>query len=164
MDASPTSRLRGAKAASNNNNKTAQTLADLSNLSYWIGMLNFNKPADQKPTESYNVPTEFNSTNATNKSLNITFINAVRSNNILQAITQRNNENLVRELVFGVHSNLQNEYGWSPLMIAVLTKNFQALKLLLQMNANVDLTDNDGVTPLMIAAGRVSLYNLFENL
>jgi ankyrin repeat protein len=43
----------------------------------------------------------------------------------------------------------QDDYGWTPLMYAVLGKNIEAIQQLLAQGADINAQDQDGVTPLI---------------
>jgi hypothetical protein len=101
------------------------------------------------------------------KSANIDVIQALLSHNainvnILDAsgnaplfyAVRTGNEDVLKTLLAydGIDINMQGHYGQTPLLQAIDTGHQNAAKLLLEYNANIELANNAGLTPLLQAA------------
>ena len=60
-----------------------------------------------------------------------------------------NAADIIKLLVeFGADINARNEYGYTPLMFAVIQGNIEATKTLVELGADVTVKDNEGKTAL----------------
>ncbi|MFY9221343.1 MAG: ankyrin repeat domain-containing protein [Blastocatellia bacterium] len=57
----------------------------------------------------------------------------------------------------GANVNTANDYGWTPIMEAVIKDDFETLKVLINYGADVNVITNQGWTPLMWAIKRSNL-------
>lgn len=80
---------------------------------------------------------------------------------------KRKNKLLVRYLLEKDNNiiNLQDEYGRTPLMIAVDDNNMDMIRCLMKYNPDCDIQDNRGRSPLMVACQNKNTYltGLFLN-
>ncbi|HEU5281534.1 MAG TPA: ankyrin repeat domain-containing protein, partial [Gammaproteobacteria bacterium] len=60
--------------------------------------------------------------------------------------------------------NVPNARGKTPLMLAIESKNIEAVHFLLEMNADVNLCDKEGNTPLIMAAASLDCDKTFKFL
>lgn len=65
-----------------------------------------------------------------------------------------------RLIEMGCDVNRPNDFGETPLMMAVKRNNRKMMEYLLKNGANPNISDNLGVTPLMIATFNSQLYNM----
>ncbi|XP_055950911.1 uncharacterized protein LOC129985004 [Argiope bruennichi] len=67
---------------------------------------------------------------------------------------------MARELIiFGADVNVQDGLGWTPLIVAVIVRNLRMFEFLLDVNAEVNLRDNNGNTALhhAVESGRFQI-------
>jgi len=57
----------------------------------------------------------------------------------------------------GANVNTANDYGWTPIMEAVIKDDFETLEMLISYGADVNVTTSQGWTPLMWAIKRSNL-------
>ena len=65
-----------------------------------------------------------------------------------------------RLIEMGCDVNRPNDFGETALMMAVKRNNRKMMEYLLENGANPNISDNLGVTPLMIATFNSQLYNM----
>ena len=62
-------------------------------------------------------------------------------------------------LAVGAKINQQQNWGWSPLIDAVVGCNLEAVKILLQAKANMEIAESNGTTALMSAVEQLRVSN-----
>lgn len=85
--------------------------------------------------------------------------------NILEACKNGNLEELKKIKNLSFYVNQQNQYGWTPLMVAVYNDCFEIVQLLLTENADISLVNYNGANLLMYAKEAFLKFNdsrLFE--
>ena len=70
---------------------------------------------------------------------------------IFNALYNNNYQDVIYLLNNNVNSNCQNEYGYTPLMVACINGNIQIVDVLLIYGVNPNVRNNKGQTALMIA-------------
>ncbi|MBN9542677.1 MAG: ankyrin repeat domain-containing protein [Alphaproteobacteria bacterium] len=75
-----------------------------------------------------------------------------KANQLITAIQTNNMAHLSNYLETGLNPDMRGEYGITPIMFAVSSKNIEAVRTLLKYSADVNATDIAGVSPLHIAA------------
>ena len=65
-----------------------------------------------------------------------------------------------RLIEMGCDVNRPNDFGETALMMVVKRNNRKMMEYLLENGANPNISDNLGVTPLMIATFNLQLYNM----
>jgi ankyrin repeat protein len=78
---------------------------------------------------------------------------------LLEHVLGGNFEGITSALeVNGEDINLQNNNGWSAARFAVSNGDFDMTKFLIGKEIDLNNPDNEGVTPLMVAAAQVSCF------
>ncbi|KAF8774228.1 putative ankyrin repeat protein FPV228 like protein [Argiope bruennichi] len=81
-------------------------------------------------------------------------------NNVTNPQDEEVHLQMARELIiFGADVNVQDGLGWTPLIVAVIVRNLRMVEFLLDVNAEVNLRDNNGNTALhhAVESGRFQI-------
>lgn len=70
---------------------------------------------------------------------------------IFNALYNNNYQDVIYILNNYVNPNCQNEYGYTPLMVACINGNIQIVDVLLMYDVNLNIRNNKGQSALMIA-------------
>jgi len=98
-----------------------------------------------------------------NKKFKILIICVVAGSTILEAAEERWASR--EELLYGFGNiNIQDKFGMTSLMKAVINKRLNVVKELLENGANVDIQDASGITALMYAASYTKDLDILEEL
>lgn len=127
---------------------------------YFLNHVNYtrgNLPDDFSPWHSKNVNNNINIAKGSNKissktdSKKIIKGESIESSLVLAVWNNKIAE--INELLqIGVNVNTRNHFGQTPLMIAAILGNLNAVKLLLENGAALNYIDNNGLTALMLSA------------
>lgn len=77
---------------------------------------------------------------------------------LLESVLNNDVSGITRALDAGEQIDLVNENGWSGAMIATATGRMDMLAALIEAGIDLNQPNNDGLTPLMIAANSVSHF------
>lgn len=77
---------------------------------------------------------------------------------LLESVLNNDVSGITRALDAGEQIDLVNENGWSGAMIATATGRMDMLAALIEAGIDLNQPNNDGLTPLMIAANSVSFF------
>jgi hypothetical protein len=72
-----------------------------------------------------------------------------RTAELTRAIRDGEDEKADKLIKRGENINARDDYGWTPLMYAVLGNNIEVIQNLLAQGADINAQDKDGVTPLI---------------
>jgi ankyrin repeat protein len=80
---------------------------------------------------------------------------------IFQALATNDTEVVTSQLKSGTHVDTQDTNGWTPLMYALGSNNYELARILVEdYKANVNLVENWGISPLMIAVNNGHVGNV----
>ncbi len=137
---------------------------------YFLNHVNYtrgNLPDDFSPWHSKNVNDNINITKGLDKTASKTESkNIIKGESIESSLVLAVWNNKIAEinelLQLGVNVNTRNHFGQTPLMIAAILGNLNAVKLLLENGAALNYIDNNGLTALMLSArnGQLSVAEL----
>lgn len=95
-----------------------------------------------------------------NSKINISlFENELETTPLIQAIPNAGEKPQIIDVLLksGANPNVDNGFGWTPLMEAVRQNDVDTVKALINYGANINATNNSGRTPLMIASNSGNL-------
>ncbi len=128
---------------------------------YFLNSINYmtgNLPENFSPWHSKNINNNLsltdnsnNNISSKNNSANILNSESIESTLVL-AVWNNKIEGIKELLRLGVDVNTRNHFGQTPLMIAAILGNLDAVTLLLENDAALDYVDNNGLTALMLAS------------